>query len=395
MSGLPFILTPTVRATTLLWSPTPLIYGTAGVYLNDKGAAIGGAVHRRSTQPIMSIISPGRSDGFGVDPHRTFAIIQRPKFFPARPRKHQGVKRRRGLSSSRMNTVRMCINLTASRAAGSVHSNFPTVSPVTNLGTRPPMPKPAPTETAPAAVAARSRFKHTQGRGREQEERKGLRSPADGENAGSGLAKFIDPKTAGTGSLGHFTRIVTINIDSGRVTGQYAYPLCDTTKVYTPGQPCGTTVSSKPKFTSISELLAVNNHQFLVDERDGKGFEGGGSAVYKVLNLIDITAPGVKDVSNNPSFLKQDPTSVALHKTPFLDVVQVTKGLLDPSIDLPRQARRHHVWSGRQNRRTQLKHTLYLSSDNDFLASFETDSDNATKPSTVLDNPEQNIRVRI
>src|SRR5215475_3710635 len=31
VAGLPFILTPTLRATTLLWSPTPLSYGKAGV----------------------------------------------------------------------------------------------------------------------------------------------------------------------------------------------------------------------------------------------------------------------------------------------------------------------------------------------------------------------------
>ncbi|HXE18215.1 MAG TPA: hypothetical protein VN629_01290, partial [Castellaniella sp.] len=34
-AGLPFILTPTLRATTLLWSPTPLSYGKAGALLDD------------------------------------------------------------------------------------------------------------------------------------------------------------------------------------------------------------------------------------------------------------------------------------------------------------------------------------------------------------------------
>ncbi len=92
----------------------------------------------------------------------------------------------------------------------------------------------------------------------------------------------------GTGPNGAFTRIVAIDIPSGNVKAQYAYPL----------------FATKPgKYTTISEILAINNHQFLVDERDGKGFEGGGSASYKMLNLVDLQALGVADVSNNPSFL--------------------------------------------------------------------------------------------
>src|SRR5262249_53042817 len=46
-------------------------------------------------------------------------------------------------------------------------------------------------------------------------------------------------------------RLVTIDLLSGKVTHQYAYLL-------TTG-------------TGVSEIVALNNHEFLVDERDGKG----------------------------------------------------------------------------------------------------------------------------
>jgi hypothetical protein len=116
----------------------------------------------------------------------------------------------------------------------------------------------------------------------------------------------------GTGPNGAFSRIVASDLASGNVKAQYAYPLFATR----PG-----------KYTTVSEILAINNHQFLVDERDGKGFEGGGSAGYKMLNPVDIQAPGVVDVSNNPSFVTNSPAAVALHKVPFLDIVTVTKAI--------------------------------------------------------------------
>ncbi len=55
-----------------------------------------------------------------------------------------------------------------------------------------------------------------------------------------------------------FTRIVKIDIRTGAVR-EYAYELTN----------IGT--AAKPKYGTISEILAINNDEFLVDERDGKG----------------------------------------------------------------------------------------------------------------------------
>src|SRR5262249_53113571 len=93
-----------------------------------------------------------------------------------------------------------------------------------------------------------------------------------------------------------FLRIVTVDIASG-TTHQYAYQL-------TTG-------------TGVSELIAVNNHQFLVDERDGKALGDQSLAVSKGLYLIDLN--GAQDVSNLSGVAQL--TGKAVGKTLVLDIV--------------------------------------------------------------------------
>src|SRR6202012_717714 len=67
VAGLPFILTPTLRSTTLLWSPTPLTYGKGGAFTEDNGKSIG------SGAPELDSVNhryyfTGRSDGFAYNP---------------------------------------------------------------------------------------------------------------------------------------------------------------------------------------------------------------------------------------------------------------------------------------------------------------------------------------
>ena len=104
------------------------------------------------------------------------------------------------------------------------------------------------------------------------------------------------------GAANNLLRIVTIDIATGH-TQQYAYLL--------------TTGSG------VSEILAINNHEFLVDERDGKGLEGGdGSTSNKaaVKQLFKIDLDGAADISS------MDGSTAATHavsKTLFLDIVAV------------------------------------------------------------------------
>jgi len=101
---------------------------------------------------------------------------------------------------------------------------------------------------------------------------------------------------------GGVTRIVTIDIESGR-THEYAYQLDTGTK------------------TTISDILAINDHEFLVDERDSKGRADapGSKAVFKRLYRIDLRfAQDVSDLTGQAAIAPK-----AVPKTLFLDIVAV------------------------------------------------------------------------
>src|SRR5215510_2242073 len=107
------------------------------------------------------------------------------------------------------------------------------------------------------------------------------------------------------GAAANLLRIVSIDVDSG-ATHEYAYLL--------------TTGSG------VSEILAINNHEFLVDERDGRGREGGNNGTSndaRVKQLFKIDLEGAHDVSN------EDGLTAATHavtKTLFLDLVAALTG---------------------------------------------------------------------
>jgi hypothetical protein len=106
--------------------------------------------------------------------------------------------------------------------------------------------------------------------------------------------------------VGNHNRILEINLKSGNVK-EYVYPLED------------------PK-NGVSEILAVNDHQFLVLERDSKS---GSEAKDKRLHLIDLN--GATDVHGYKSLSESGlveeeaagaPHPVYVHKRPFLDILQ-------------------------------------------------------------------------
>jgi hypothetical protein len=141
-------------------------------------------------------------------------------------------------------------------------------------------------------------------------------------------------------------RIVTIDIKSG-ATKQYAYKLTDG--------------------SGISEIIAVNNHQFLVDERDGSGFgdtpnleEEASPAEEKKLFLIDLN--NAQEVSAQTG----DLSSFAVPKTLFLDIVEklVEKGINPYYIP----SKIEGLAFGQDIKiNGEIKHTLYITNDNDFL----------------------------
>lgn len=135
------------------------------------------------------------------------------------------------------------------------------------------------------------------------------------------------------------SRLLEIDVATG-TTREFLYVLAD--KAY-----------------GMNELLAVNDHQFLVIERDGNA---GSAAAFKRLFLIDIA--GATDISGVASLPAASipPGVVPVQKQPFLDLLAPEYGLVGPTFpekiegltfgpDLP---------DGR--------HVLIVTNDNDFLA---------------------------
>ncbi|HEX4485699.1 MAG TPA: esterase-like activity of phytase family protein [Terriglobales bacterium] len=138
-------------------------------------------------------------------------------------------------------------------------------------------------------------------------------------------------------------RIVTIDISSGK-THEYAYLL--------------TTGSG------VSDIVALNQHEFLVDERDGAGRGDGSVAVVKQIFKIDLkNAVDITDLDGTTA------ANYAVPKSLFLDVVQVLGANGITPDQVPAKLEGLALGVDVKNGRTKL-HTLWLANDNDFLQDF-------------------------
>ncbi|HEX3595179.1 MAG TPA: esterase-like activity of phytase family protein, partial [Polyangiaceae bacterium] len=120
------------------------------------------------------------------------------------------------------------------------------------------------------------------------------------------------------GTAGRFTRIVTISLASGKIA-EYAYELTNIGS------------AKKPKYPTVSDIVAVNGHEFLVDERDGAGLGDDSTATFKHVYQIDLT--GAVDVSGITGEANLDGTAVP--KTLFLDIVATLDAHGFASTDIP------------------------------------------------------------
>jgi hypothetical protein len=150
---------------------------------------------------------------------------------------------------------------------------------------------------------------------------------------------------------GQNIRLVRIDIRTG-ATREYAYHL-DTVK------------------TTVSEILAINDHEFLVDERDSKGFADTATsvAVIKKLYKIDLnSASDVSGISGNANLAAR-----AVPKVEFLDIVSALNANGIPSFDIP--AKLEGIAFGQDvviDGKTM--HTLFVSNDNDYTSVVPNDN---------------------
>ncbi len=140
-------------------------------------------------------------------------------------------------------------------------------------------------------------------------------------------------------------RIVTIDVATG-ATHEYAYQL--------------TTGSG------VSEIVAINDHEFLIDERDGKGLGDNSNAAVKQVFRVNLTgAQEVTGMSGNLS-------SKAVSKTLALDVKNMLVNAGIAAQNIP--AKIEGMAFGEDiTFNSQTLHTLWIANDNDFLPTI-TDS---------------------
>jgi hypothetical protein len=286
-SGLPFTLTPELRQTTLLWSLTPLVYGTGAGLQVPPGAP-----------PINNIFQhffAGRSDNF--DPNHNSGDTNDARFDT------EGVRvssdgRKIYVSDEYGPYVYEFDRLTGVRLR---RFQLPQSFFVANLS-------PVGNNEISGNTSGRTANKGMEG----------LAITPDGRTlVGIMQNALIQDANAGASKL---LRIVSIDIASGRTTHQYAYLL--------------TTGSG------VSEIVALNNHEFLVDERDGHGRANGDAA--KVKQLFKINLDGAVDISE-----MDGPTASqhAVNKALFLDLVALlTQNGIDATEIHSCQDRRRRVW---------------------------------------------------
>ena len=318
-AGLPFTLTPTLIATTLLSSPTPLVYGS--------GAGLGVGSGAPSLNTASTFYFTGRSDNF--DPSKNSLNPSNARFDP------EGVRVANDGKSVFVSDEYGPYVYQFDRATGQRIKTFalPDTLAVTTL----------------SPVGQTEIDKNTQGRVANKG-MEGLAITPDGKT----LVGVIQAPLIQDG--GKIIRIVTIDIASG-TTRQYAYAL-------TTG-------------TGVSEILAINSHEFLLDERDGKGQGDNSKAVAKALYRVDLA--GATDVSGISGSKNLAPFAVS--KTLFLDLVAVlTAAGIDP-LNIP--AKLEGVAFGPDlTVGGVLERTLFVTNDNDFVGTVADSSHPSGFPNT-------------
>jgi Esterase-like activity of phytase len=325
-SGFPFTLTPQLQATTLLWSLTPLVYGT--------GNGLGVGTGRPPINNILQHFFTGRSDNFSATQNSGDPNDAR---FDTEGMRVSNDLRSVFISDEYGPYVYQFDRLTGLRIRSfQLPASFfvPNLSPVG------------------ANEISGNTVGRTANKGME-----GLAITPDGRTLVGIMQNSLIQDASEGGAAAKLLRIVTMDVASGRTTHQYAYEL-------TAG-------------SGVSEILALNGHEFLVDERDGNGRADANNAKVKQVFKIDLN--GAVDIST------MDGTTAATHavaKTLFFDVVaSLTAGGMATS-EIPAKIEGLAFGPDVKQGSTSY-HTLWVANDNDFLETVPDANGN------IIPNPNQ------
>lgn len=312
-SGLPMVIAPTLESTTPFYSRSPLVYGTG------SGLGVGSGAPQRNT--AGKYYFTGRSDNF--DAGRNSGDGQDARLDPEAVRvSPDGVFVY--VSDEYGPYVYQFLRATGERVRT---FKVPSDLYVTN---------PRPTGNGEVANNNAGRVPN---KGME-----GLALTPDGRTLVGMLQASTIQDAAEGGDAAKLLRLVAIDTATGRMKGEYAY---------------GLTTGS-----GVSELVALNNHEFLVDERDGKGLGDGSKA--KVKQIFKIDLKDAFDVRGLPG------TQAATHavvKTLFLDLVNVLTANGFTTSTIP--AKIEGLAFGPDVMTNGVTtHTLWVANDNDFLQDY-------------------------
>lgn len=322
-SGLPFTLAPVLTGTTLLSSKTPLTYGS--------GAGLGVGSGAPSENTSSKFYFTGRSDNFGTGGS---GAQTNARFDPESVRVSNDGKSV-FISDEYGPYVRQF-----DRATGQLTKSF----------TLPGNLYVASTSPQGAVETSTNTSGRTDNKGME-----GLAITPNGKTlVGIMQAPLIQDAS---GAAKKTVRLVTIDIATG-ATKEFAYNL---------------TVGS-----GVSEIVALNDHQFLVDERDGKGRGDGSVAAVKQLFVIDTN--GATDVTGlSGTALKN---AAIAKRGPFLDIVAALGLAGIPAYDVP--AKIEGLAFGEDvTVDGVVQHTLYIANDNDFLPTVQYNGQDLSNPSQL------------
>jgi len=309
-TGLPFNLTPHLKETTLLWSAARLFYGTGDGLGVGSGVPPLNGYHRH--------YFTGRSDNFDPDHDSGDPYDAR---FDTEGLRVSNDGRSVFISDEYGPYVYQFDRRTGERLR-SYH--LPDYFYVKNL----------------SPVGATEISGNTSGR-TANKGMEGLAITPDGRTLVGIMQNALIQDANQKGAAANLLRIAVIDIESGRLKHEFGYLL-------TTG-------------TGVSEILALNDHEFIVDERDGHGRANADSA--KVKQLFKIDLDGATDIRD------MDGTTAAANtvsKTLFLDIVKSLTAVGVAAGNIPAKIEGitwgPDVWNGS----TRL-HTIWVSNDNDFL----------------------------
>lgn len=313
-SALPFELQTELKGTTLLWSSNPLVYGSGSAY---PGGVAGNWINDTPGKYYFS----GRSDNFGA------GNSMNPNFARLDP---EGIRVSADGKSVYVSDEYGPYIRQFDRETGELIKSIelPEHLAIKNL---------FPTVAAERDFANNNVGRYTNS-GME-----GLAISPDGKFLVGAIqgALLQDRKEAP-----NLLRLVKVNLETGEVQ-EFGY------------------VANAGTMIGISEIIAINDHQFLVDERDGSGMGGSpAGAIMKKFYMIDLN--DATPIPEGVTGAAAQALAVTKNPTPFIDLVKALTDLGIPADQIPSKIEgmafgQDVMVDG------ELTHTIYISDDNDFV----------------------------